>query len=166
MKKRVDKKAQSTMSLPFGLIFSIILIIVFIVVAFIVVKNFLDTGRCAKIGFFYDDFEKKVNEIWRGAGSDVIFKIDLPSGVKKICFANMSAQITNNLDMKEIRNYNPDSSVFLLPNSASCGMSQKNIGHLNLAEITKTKNPYCISANSEIRLTKGIYDSSIMITSI
>lgn len=151
------------MSLPFGLIFSIILIIVFIVVAFIVVKSFLSTNKCSQVGSFYSDFEHQVNNVWKGSGADIPFKISLPTGIKKICFANMSALITNQEEMKEIRNYDPESTIFLLPTSESCGMGQKIINHLNLAEITATKNPYCISTDSEIRIKKGVYDSTVMI---
>lgn len=158
-----NKRGQTTMSLPFGLIFSIILIIVFIVAAFIAVKSFLDVGECSSVGFFYRDFEKQVNDVWRGSGADVPFKIDLPSGITKVCFANMSARITNLVDAGEIRNFNPESNVFLLPVAASCDMHQKIIENLDITRITSSRNPYCISSKSELRIKKEIYDRLVFI---
>ena len=44
------------MGMPFELIFGIFLIIVFIVIAFIAIGGFLDIGRTANVGTFYEDF--------------------------------------------------------------------------------------------------------------
>ena len=76
------RRSQNTMSLPFGMIFSIILIVVFIVVAFIAIKHFLDIGDCAKVGQFYGELQKKVDDAWRSQESSFEISISLPSGLR------------------------------------------------------------------------------------
>ena len=92
------KLAQQTMGIPFGLIFAIFLIVVFIVIAFIAVRHFLDIGSCSETGLFYDSLQKKVNEALSSQLSDFKFDINLPSGIQKVCFGNLSADITNTED--------------------------------------------------------------------
>jgi hypothetical protein len=158
------KKAQSTMSMPFGLIFSIFLIVVFIVVAFIAVKYFLNTGKCADVGLFYSNLAKQVDDIWRGSGADTSFKISLPAGITKVCFANMSNPITNNLDGSRIKGFDPDSNIFLLPKSETCNMGKNNIPHLDISKITKDRNPYCVSAKGSILIKKDVYDRLVSLS--
>jgi len=163
MKRGILKNKRGMMDLPFGLIFSIILIVVFIVVAFIAIRYFLNLGKCSQVGLFYQDFENKINTAWKSTSTSDLFKVSLPSGIDKVCFANMSARITNTQDGSLIRSYSPDSNLFLIPMSATCEMPQKIIAHLNIAEITKTKNPYCISSKSDIKIKKGIYDKFVLV---
>jgi hypothetical protein len=112
---------------------------------------------------FYSDLGGKINNAWKSTQVEEEFKISLPSAVEKVCLANMSARITNQQDAKEIMSYNPDSNVFLIPASGACDMSSKTIAHLNIQEITKNKNPYCVPVSSNLRIVKGIYDKLVVI---
>jgi predicted RNase H-like HicB family nuclease len=166
MYKNRSKKAQSTMSLPFGLIFSIILIIVFIVVAFIAVGHFLEIGDCSKVGQAYEELQEKVDEAWRSQISEFEISLSLPSGVDKICFANLSLPSKGGVkaEYDEIERYSVyEANTFLVPSGKTCDMPYKNIKHIDISEITKLKNPYCIEADEKILLKKGVYDKLVLI---
>lgn len=162
---RKDRKAQ-TMSLPFGMIFSIFLIVVFIVIAFIAVNYFLGLGECSEVGLFYEEFQEKVDEVWKSQSvQNERFEVELPSGIEKICFANLSAEITNlGEDYEEIEIFEvQDANVFLLPRAEACEMEYKKIEHINISEITFEENPYCVdlSKRDELILNKGFYDKFV-----
>jgi hypothetical protein len=42
------------------------------------------------------------------------------------------------------RNYFEEENIFFYPPESGKGMNSKKIEHLNLNEITKTENPFCI----------------------
>jgi len=160
-----NKKAQHTFGLPFGMIFAIFLIVVFIVITFIAIKHFLDIGKCSSIGMFYDEFQQKVNEAWASQSSEFKFKIDLPKGIEKICFANLSADITGSQeDYNQIKNYDVyEANIFLIPPEKSCNMPYKFIKHLNITKITSTKNPYCVDVSRDLIIKKGFYDKEVFV---
>ena len=155
---RRGKKAQETMSMPFSVIFSFFLIIVFIIVAFIAAKSFLDFGSCSSVGLFYDDLQSKIDEAWHSYKSDFEFEIVLPSGVEKVCFANLSEKITGTkADYELIKDYDVyDANVFLVPSGATCDLPYKNIQHINISLITQAKNPYCVEVSKKLRIQKDI----------
>jgi len=151
------------MDLPFGLIFSIFLIVVFIVIAFIAVRYFLNIGKCSEVGLFYRDLQDNVNDAWKSTETlNKTMEISLPSGVTKICFANMSARITSS-EGREILNYNEDQNLFLIPTASACDMSSKFIAHLDIAKMTERRNPYCISVDNKIKIKKEIYSKFVVI---
>jgi hypothetical protein len=150
------KRGQQTMSLPFGMIFAIILIAVFFVVAIIAINNFLNLGKCYGVGDFYDSLQEEVNLAWRSQTYDSSINIKLPSGISELCFANLTNPISNpSGTYDEIKNYEVyGANTFLIPPEKACEIPYKNLKHINLAEITKQENPYCISAQNEIRIVK------------
>lgn len=164
---RNNKRAQSTMEMPFGIIFAIILIVVFIVVAFVAVNHFLSIGSCSSVGLFYDEFQKKVDSAWEGQEMNFDFKVEVPSGVNKICFANLSKATSGSQeDYDQIRNYEVyEANTFLLPSGKTCNIPYKLIKHLDLANITKTKNPYCVDLTQRetLKVKKGFYDRLVMV---
>jgi len=163
------KRGQQTMGLPFGMIFSIILIIVFIVIAFIAIGHFLDLGKCAQVGEFYNSLQEEINEIWVSQESQVDFDFDLPGGVKKICFANLSEGVSvdsRDDDYKEIERFSfYKANIFLLPAGESCEMPHKFVEHIDTSETGLDKNPYCFDLNEQnsVRLKKGFYDKLVFI---
>lgn len=163
----MKKRAQQTMSLPFGMIFSIILIVIFIVVAFIAVKSFLDLGKTSSIGLFYKELQDVVDDAWQSQSSQKNFKVDLPGGVKKICFANLSQKARGSKEVleeyKEIEFLDPMANTFLIPLEAAQGLEYKNIKHLNIEKITKDKNPYCIGSENDLLIKKDFYDKFVTI---
>lgn len=151
------------MSMPFGIIFSIILIVVFIIIAFIAVNHFLSIGDCSKVGQFYSDLQKEVNNVWNSQQANTTFKIDLPSGTEMICFANMTGTITNKEKYDEFGSHIPEHTIVILPDANSCNMPSYELVHINLAEITKDKNPYCVDVSRSLILEKDFYDKYVTI---
>ena len=153
------------MGMPFGMIFAIFLIIVFVAIAFKVASGFLDLGKSAGVGMFYDELQDAVNGAMRGQSSDVKFNIDLPSKIRRVCFANLSAKITNpGSEYKAIKNYDVYvANVFLVPPEYSQNMQWKNIEYLNISRITKVKNPYCVDVGDGLRIKKGFYDRLVWV---
>ncbi len=166
MKVIKNKKAQQTMGMPFGMIFAIFLIVVFIVFAFMVAKSFLNFGESASVGSFYNDLQKAVNVAIQSQESNSNFVIDLPSGIKKVCFANLSARITNKgIDYNSIKDYEVyDANTFLIPPEKAQGMQWKKINRINITKITEEKNPYCVNVSSKLKIKKGFYDRLVWIS--
>lgn len=153
------------MGMPFGMIFALFLIVVFIVIAFIAVESFLDIGESAGVGMFYRELQSVVDDTLREQASEVSFDIDLPSEIEMVCFANLSAKITNNgVEYEAIRNFEVyEANVFLVPPEYAQGMGWKLIEHINVTRITEKENPFCVSAESELRIKKGFYDRLVWV---
>jgi len=165
MERLISKRGQQTMGLPFGMIFAIILIVVFVVIAFIAIGYFLDIGRSSGVGLFYRELQGVVDDAMRGQSSEVGYDIDLPSKIELVCFANLSAEITNlGVEYDAIRNYDVyGANVFLVPPEFAQNMQWKLIEHLDVGRITAEDNPYCVRADGELRIGKGFYDKEVWI---
>ncbi|MCS6954771.1 MAG: hypothetical protein NZM44_00225 [Candidatus Calescibacterium sp.] len=163
MKKK--KGQEGPMGMSFGVIFSIILIISFIFAAFFGIKQFLQLSECTQIGNFYESLQRKIDKIfYETAAENVIFEIKLPKKIKKICFANLSATITNNEDYEELKEFDfEDANLFLLPKEATCSMPYKKIEKIKMEEIVNKRNPYCIENSENIKLSKKIYDKYVIL---
>lgn len=162
--RRINKSGQQTMGLPFGMIFAIALIVVFVVIAFIAIGGFLDLGRTAGVGLFYEELQGAVDEAWSGQSGEFTFKIDLPSGIEEVCFGNLSDNPNNDPKYKEILNYYVyDANTFLYPPGEAEGMPWKLIQHIDISEITKNKNPYCVPVDQDLRIKKDFYDKLVII---
>ncbi|MCK5449677.1 hypothetical protein KAI32_02330 [Candidatus Pacearchaeota archaeon] len=157
-------RGQQTMGLPFGMIFAIFLIVIFIVVTFVGIKSFLSFGRTSSVGLFYQELQGAVDDAWRGQSSSSHFKIDLPSEIDKICFANLSATITNEEDYEFIKDfYVYEANVFLIPPGAGEGMEWKLINHLDISKIIETRNPYCVNVEDGLTIKKDFYDKLVWV---
>lgn len=161
-----NKRAQeSSMGMSFGVIFSIILIIVFIIAAIYGIKSFLDFQRCSEVGLFYDTLQKEVDKAYQSSSTDIALSVGLPSGISRICFANLTQKTTGVLsDYEAISIYDvQDANTFLLPPSKTCGMPYKKILHINLTKIISSSNPYCIAKDDKIRLQMNYGDRAVII---
>ena len=154
------------MGMPFGIIFAIFLIVVFVVIAFIAVGYFLDIGKSASVGMFYDEFQDAVNDAMSGQFEESSFEIDLPSGIDSVCFANLSAEITNpGVEYEAIRDYDVyDANVFLVPPEYAQNMQWKLIDRINVSRITAVRNPYCVRVGDGLTIKKGFYDKKVWIS--
>ena len=163
--KKIKKRGQQMMGMPFGMIFSIILIVVFVVIAFIAVGSFLDIGRSAAVGLFYTELQDAVDNSWRGQSSETTFKINLPSEIKTICFSNLSSDMTGEQEYyDQIKNYDVyEANTFLIPPENAQQMQWKLIKHLDIEKITVEENPYCVSTSQNLKLKKGFYDKLVLI---
>ncbi len=164
MKKRIDKKAQQILGLSFGVIFSIILIVFFIAIVGIVIKSFLQTGDCAKLGIFTDSFKSDVRKSWNSQYDKHAFNGRLPSGIDYICFANLSAPVKGgfedigyDLGLFVGRRAN----TFFYPTTKACENPYNQIDHLDIEGMTKRNNPNCISVvrgKVELQVEKELND--------
>ena len=162
----INKKAQQTMGMPFGVIFSIILIVVFIITAGIVVKHFLGLQKCSEISIFLKDFQDEFDKVWQSSSTEKTFAIGLPSAITEVCFTNMTLPLTNNKysDVKTRYGfYNPN--FFFYPPEKACQIPYYNIKHINITSITNGENPYCIKNenNPKMKISKGFYESLVRI---
>lgn len=160
----MKKRGQQSMEMPFGMIFSIILIVVFVVVAFIAVKHFLDIGETTKLGQFIKDFQDKVDSAWSGQTSEFEYTINLP-GIQKICFANLSERITGNTEDYEAIPIHIDDgyNMFLIPYQKAQGFERNKIMHLDVSKITQSRNPYCVDISRPLKIKKGFYDKLVVV---
>lgn len=170
MEKRVrrinekSKKGQQVLGMSFGIIFSIILIVFFIIIAGIVIRSFLKTGDCAKIGIFIDSFESDIKKSWNAQFNSHTFKANLPSNIDYVCFANLSnsnkgefQEIGFELGLFEGRIAN----IFFYPSGKACEIPYYMIKHLDIGRITRTNNPNCVVVDSgkiDINVEKGLND--------
>ncbi len=134
-------------------------------IAFIAVGYFLDIGRTSNVGMFYKDLQDGVNSALGGQYSGVHFDINLPSKIKEVCFANLSAKITNDgSEYKAIRNYDVyKANIFLVPPQYAENMQWNFIKYIDIAKITEKQNPYCVSVANGLTINKGFYDKLVWI---
>lgn len=139
--------------MSFGFIFAIILIIIFVLVAIWGINYFLDLNKCSNIGLSYDELQKTVATAYQSSNYRNQIQLSFP-GVEMLCFANLSAPITHSLQIYEdIQVYDlQEANTYLYPSTKSCNIPYKNIKYLNLSEIVKNRNPYCVDANSKIEI--------------
>jgi len=162
-----NKRGQGIFGISFGTIFSVILIVFFIVIAFIVIKSFLNTQKCAKIGIFIDNFENDVKDAWNSQSSSFESSGNLPSNIDYVCFANLSENFNgDNFDIEnEIGLYQgQNANLFFYPNKNTCNMPYHYIEHLDIGKITALKNPYCIAVKKgqiKIQIEKGFNDALV-----
>ena len=150
------KKGSGIFGMGFGMIFSIILIVFFVIVAFIAIKAFMDTQRCAQIGLFITDLQEEVDKTWNPQKSDFEFKSRLPNKIKYVCFADLSEDISStgivgNIG-RELGVYQGYiANMFLYPTEPACNMVFHEIDHIDMDKITsEKKNPYCISVDGGV----------------
>jgi len=153
------------MGLPFGMIFAVFLIVIFIVVAFMGVRFFLDFGKTSGVGLFYQELQESIDDAWNGQSSSAHFEINLPSGIKEVCFANLSAPITNRgVEYDYIKDFFVyEANVFLIPPSEGKGMEWKLLRHIDIPRITKKSNPYCVRVAKGLTIKKDFYDKLVWI---
>lgn len=166
MKRKRSRSGQFQMS--FGVIFSIILIIAFIFVAYIAIRHFLDLKDCTLVANFYDSLQNEVDNVWKSQSADQAFSSALPSGIEYVCFADMTKAERNGpsgVYQALRRNLVVRHNTFFYPSRKSCGLASKEVLHLDLQNITKNENPYCIESDGKIefRLEKGFYDALVRI---
>ena len=169
-----QKKAQGGIfGIGFGMIFSIILIIFFVIVAFIAIKAFLDTQRCAQIGLFVEDFQSEIDKTWNSQNSNFEFKSRLPNKLRYVCFADLSEDvtatgITGDIG-RELGVYRGHiANMFLYPTEPACNMVFHEIEHLDIDKIISNQNnPYCIRIDDgsiKVQITKDFNERLVSIS--
>ena len=162
-----NKKAQGVFGLSFSVIFSIFLIIFFVIIAFIVIRSFLGTQKCAQVAIFRDDFQNEIKKAWNSPLQISTFKGRLPSSLEYVCFANFSNPIRGMYDEigEDISIYEGENAnLFLYPIENTCDLPYHNIKYLDLDKILSQRNPYCIEikkGNIDIKIKKGLRDKYV-----
>lgn len=166
MKMKNKRGQEGGVGMSFGFIFSIILIIAFVFAAVWGIKYFLDLNRCSSIGLSLDSLQKEVQTAYQSSSYSREIQLNFP-GVDQICFANLSAPLTGDLDVYEDINIYEfeDANTFLVPPEKSCNFPFKKIKFLNVSAITRMKNPYCVDANGlvEIVFEPSLYGRGVVI---
>lgn len=167
MKNKRGKKG--VMQLPFGMIFSIILIVVFIAVAIYAISAFLGWKKCAEIGMFKEDLQEEIDRAWNSEQSSKVFDRSLPSDVKEVCFIEL--ETGKGEKYEELKQYGyVKANVFFWPLEKACkGLEAFEIKHLDIKKITEKENPYCVNVvkgRIEVKIEKGFYDAIVKVSEI
>ncbi len=152
------------------MIFSIILIIVFIVFAFYAIGKFLGIQKATKTGQFIQAIGSDVDQMWKSSQGSQSITYALPSSVDSVCFADFTSQkkgVKQDLynDLKFV--YFTDENLFFYPVGSAGGIDSTKINNIDLLEITKNENPYCISnTNGKVNLTikKNLDEALVTVT--
>jgi len=150
------KKAQTILGLSYGAIFSIIIIIMIISVAFYAINQFLDIGKCANVGLFYDDLQKEIDTSWTSGNVETTFVGNLPTGaigtgVDYVCFGTLiqDADAVDALKKEEFDSeysFPRDHNIFIYPPDEVC-LPHKKLEH------TTTDGFFCIKVEKgEVRV--------------
>jgi hypothetical protein len=123
MNKRGRKKGSITLS--FGMIFSIILVIAFLGVGFYAIKKFIGFQETIQVENFMRDFQQDVDKVWKSAQVSQVLTYPLPTKISSVCFTN-----------DDFQNLRFTSTEII---------NGKLIEHLDIASIIAKENPYCIT---------------------
>ena len=159
------KKKRGQLQISFGMIFSIILIIAFVAVAFYAITKFLCIKNTANIGLFKDGFGKEIERAYNSEETSSIFSVNLPESIEKVCFADYETgkRGKDKALFDELR-ASKKSNLYFYP-LKSCNIPEGfYIKNLDIKEITKEDNPYCIEnkGKTEIKII-GYYGNPVKI---
>jgi len=157
-------KKRGQLQISFGMIFSIILIVAFIAVAIYAIIVFINMKKCSEIGLFKQDLQEEINRAWNSEESSLTFKGNLPSGIQQVCLIDLSkAGKGSNKELYDsLKKYGyVNVNMFFYPIKKVCkDLRAFNIEHINITEITKQNNPYCVNivdGKVEVKIEKSFY---------
>jgi len=164
MRKRGKK---GLMQIPFGMIFSIILIVMFIFLAVYAVSVFLGWKKCAETGLFKQDLQERINKAWiRDIYKDT-FSSSLPSKIKQVCFIDITKTARGKYQAyySEFQLYEKGNMFFWPLDKACEGQESFEIKHIDIDKITEQDNPYCVDVDGkvEMRIEKDYGESLVRI---
>ncbi len=159
------KKKMGAMELSFGMIFSIILIVVFIAFAVYAIQKFLGISDTARINSFKDALQSDVDKMWRGSQGSQEKEYNLPSKIKKICFAYYSSESkgpNSNMYEELRRGYYENENLFFYPINSADGLTFK-VEHIDIGKITEDENPLCFDNEVKLIIKKNFEDALVII---
>lgn len=163
---------KGSLSLSFGMIFSIIMIIAILGVAFYAISFFLNLQKCSSVGLFHNDFQNKINSAWIAEIVSEEFSLSLPKKIKSVCFGDLknpgSLDAETEIAYDELIMYSTltqqdESNMFLHPQDKSCDMGYQKVKHIDLEELGKFT---CFSNNNgrvTFKIKKGSEDALVKI---
>ncbi len=155
---------EGQMNIPFGMIFSVIIIISIIAAGFYVIRGFVSVSNCAEIGLFYDNLKEYIDEAWRSTIHQDSFPNDkypaiIPAGIDIICFGDI-AQAPQ--EYNEVRKafINRNGNVFLYPPKKACdaGLSYLKLEHVKIDRF------FCLQVKNnkiELKTEKDQFESLV-----
>jgi len=153
--------------MPFGVIFSIILIAIFLVVAFMVIKHFLSLQKCSEISIFMKSFQENVDEVWKSSSRTKTMDVILPGVIEEVCFVDFNSTLTRDVskyaDAKSRYAFHSP-NFFFYPPERACGVSYYSFKHINMTQtISDNGNPFCLKndGTEKISISKGFYESLV-----
>jgi hypothetical protein len=155
---------KGQIQLSFGMIFSIIIIIATVAVGFYVVTYFLNLSSCTKVGLFWDSLNKEIDKAWNADMTETVFKGDLPSGIKKVCFGNFTQAYaaSDSIQFNELRTYEiPGRNAYLYPTGKACDIAFYALKHARTGEF------FCVpvsSGKASIKLSKTSFDALVKLS--
>lgn len=156
------------MQISFGMIFSIILIIVFLAFAFYAIKTFMGIQNSAVIGKFFSEFQSDIDIAWRITESSQEKEYFLPSKLSYVCFADFesSSRGENSGLFSELKaNSYSQENLFTYP-TGLFKIESKKVENIDLSEITKEENPFCIEikdGKARVILSKNSGEALVVI---
>ncbi len=155
------------MKLSFGMIFTIILIVAFMAFAFYAIQKFLGMQRTLEVGSFASTFQEDINRMWKSSEGSQEKEYYLPKRIEKVCIIDYSSNLRGK--NKEIGDklkqvFYEKENIFFYPLGSAEGLDALAIEHLDLKEITKEENPFCIENSGKIKvIIKKDYENSLVI---
>lgn len=155
------KMRRGELSLSFSFILAIIIIAVIIAVGFYMVSYFLGLKNCTELGLYKQDLQTTIDDAWNSEETLERFSAPLPSGVKKICFGNLS-QGQNLPEYDELSRFDePGANLFYYPiPSGNCDITY---GALKHARFNGFKCVSVESGKATIGIVKGTFDSTVLL---
>ncbi len=110
------KKGQ-TMSLPFTMIFAIIMVAIVLFVGFYVIKMFLDRAEQIELNSLPTEIQSAVIQAWQSSETERTVTLDCSTKIEKVCFVDFSepAKGQDSGMYSELKNYDDEANFFYLP---------------------------------------------------
>lgn len=143
-----NKKAQS-MSLPFTMIFAIIMVAVILFVGFYVITMFLDRAEQVKLNTLPKDIEETVIQAWQSSQTERTINLDSSNKVQQICFIDFSQSPKGDYTLyNDLKNFDEEANFFYYPlmkaeKYSSFTAWQIKCGTKDCLKV-ELKNPLCI----------------------
>jgi len=164
-----NHRGQMVFGMSYGMLFSIFLIAVFLFVAFFAIKYFLDIKKQVEVGFFVDEFQDEVTNIWNSQMGEGVWKGEISSVVEYVCFTDLVKTRTGGRYKDFVENFERygdlDNNLFFYPGE-KVDVASVKIEHINIDDIIMNDNPYCFKVENrkvEIPLSKDFDDALVKV---
>ena len=163
-----DHRGQMVFGMSFGMLFSILLIAVFIFVAIFAIKYFIDIKKRIEIGFFVDEFQDEVTNIYHSQMGEKIWRGEISSVVKYVCFADLNSRTGGEYTkfLEDFERYGKlDNNMFFNP-PQKVDVASVKIEHLDIEDVISEENPYCfevVNGKVEIPLRKDFNEALVKV---
>jgi hypothetical protein len=167
------------MGIPFSKIFSIILIIAFIAVAFYVINAFIKSKECTQIRLFVSNLQDDIDRAWNSPSYDSLYPGVLPEKIQMACFVDFVkpfegqyvGDVSSNIALyRQMKRCDNDyCNLLLYPREKACSVPGHKILHLDVENLTKDENPFCIknyNGRVEFRIVKNLRDRLVTIKNV